>query len=133
MINYLNKIFGNLGLEEPVQEVVLDLPIVYQKKYTLSEVNLDNEGFILIKENRRGALEHFVKQAEFISRQYNGKYVLAFNTTIEDEKKLLLKARISFVDYRGNLFIPKLGLILNKEVEKIIEKTGLPIATVTEC
>lgn len=122
MINYLNKNFENLGIEQPVQEVVLDLPIAYQKKYTLAEVKLDNEGFILIKENRRGALESFVKQAEFISRRYNGKYVLVFNTIKEDEKKLLIKARIPFVDYRGNLFIPKLGLILNKEVEKIKNK-----------
>lgn len=122
MNDYLSDIFENIGIDESIKEVELNLPIAYQKKYILAEINFDNERFLLVKENRRGVLENFVKQAEFISREYQGKYILIFNKISDDEKKLLLRARIPFIDYRGNMFIPKLGLILNKEIEKLKNK-----------
>lgn len=43
----------------------------------------------------------------------NMNVVLVFSKLSDSEKKQLLQARIPFVDFKGNLFFPPLGLVLN--------------------
>ncbi|UUX35134.1 helix-turn-helix domain-containing protein [Fundicoccus culcitae] len=126
MKNKVEEVFKKYNIDAPIKEIDLNLPIAYKMKFIINTIEITDDIFLMIKEKRRGSLEQFVKQAEFISRPYNGNYILVFNRLSDDEKQLLIKARIPFIDYKGSLFVPSLGLILNKNLEVLVEKTFTP-------
>lgn len=113
----IEKIFQSISLTVDFQDVALALPLLFQKRYDIAKVCVEGTlEFLLIKEKRQGAIESFIEQAKNISRKDGSPPILIFTEITKETQRLLLKARVPFLDYKGNLFIPHLGLILNKEI-----------------
>ncbi|MGG5332230.1 hypothetical protein [Enterococcus sp. AZ163] len=117
-INKLNKILTDMGLFLDFSDIQLDIPLAFKAKYELSKGILMEPqlSFLLIKEKRSGSIEAFIKQAEVMGKIAELPYVLVFSKISKETKKLLLKARIPFMDYIGNLFLPQLGAVLTTEL-----------------
>lgn len=107
-----------IGLSFVYEEIELDVPIAFQLKYDYLKASITDTtlSFLLIKEKRMGSIEGVIKQSEVLSQKAQLPYILVFSEIPSQTKELLLKARIPFIDYKGNMFIPDLGLVLNKEL-----------------
>lgn len=107
-----------IGLSFVYEEIELDVPIAFQLKYDYLKASITDTtlSFLLIKEKRMGSIEGVIKQSEVLSQKAQLPYILVFSEIPSQTKELLLKARIPFVDYKGNMFIPQLGLVLHKEL-----------------
>lgn len=126
-IDILTKIFIEFEIDIQFLDIDLALPLAYKKKFDIKEVLIDGATpYIVIKEKRRGTLERFISQAEHVQKVSGLEYILVFSSLSNDERRLLLKARIPFIDYKGNLFLPVLGLILRKNLEIIHKETFSP-------
>ena len=86
---------------------------------------------ILIKEKRRGSLNSFVTQARTMGRKASMDVILVFSKLSDNEKKQLLQARVPFVDFKGNLFFPPLGLALNANDDVEVFKELTPSEQLT--
>ena len=122
----IKKVFSELGLKSYMYDIDITLPIAYRKKFNLQRLDLEHSPYLLIIEKRRGSLENFIEQAEYISSRSNLPYILVFTQLLDEERKLLLRARISFIDYRGNLFLPELGMALRKNISVITQEKFTP-------
>jgi hypothetical protein len=89
------------------------------------------ESFLLIKEKRRGSLNSFVTQARTMGRKASMDVILVFSKLSDNEKKQLLQARVPFVDFKGNLFFPPLGLALNANDDVEVFKELTPSEQLT--
>lgn len=87
--------------------------VSFVKRFEYTQMTFHKESFLLIKEKRRGSLSSFVTQARTMGEKANMDVVLVFSKLSDSEKKQLLQARVPFVDFKGNLFFPPLGLVLN--------------------
>ena len=57
--------------------------------------------------------------------------ILVFSKLSDIEKKQLLQARVPFVDFKGNLFFPPLGLVLNANDDVALSKELTPSEQLT--
>ncbi|MDN6363021.1 MAG: hypothetical protein L0J85_07675, partial [Tetragenococcus koreensis] len=126
--NKLIRLFESISLSINIEDIELNLPIAFSARYDLAKASISDVRFefMLIKEKRHGSIESFIKQAERISKEVNKPYILVFSEIESKTRSLLLKARIPFVDYKGNFFIPDLGLVLNKELPIFKEQQFSP-------
>jgi DNA-binding transcriptional regulator GbsR (MarR family) len=110
------KVFEKIALPVQLKNVVVNLPIAFEYRYDYLEMTILNENkrFVLVKEKRTGSIESFINQADKIGEIIGQKIILVFTEIPEKTRTLLLKARIPFVDYKGNLFIPDLGMSLKR-------------------
>ena len=83
------------------------------------------------KEKRRGSLNSFVTQARTMGRKASMDVILVFSKLSDNEKKQLLQARVPFVDFKGNLFFPPLGLALNANDDVEVFKELTPSEQLT--
>lgn len=124
------KVFDKIALSIQIKNVVANLPLAFDYRYDCREMIVleENRRFILIKEKRSGSIETFITQADKIGEILGKRVVLVFTEIAEKTRTLLLKARIPFIDYKGNLFIPDLGMSLKriKNVELVIEDKLTP-------
>ena len=107
------SIFQSFYIDVSVEKIALTLPISFEKRFQYAKMKFHKKSFLLIKEKRRGSLNSFVTQARTMGRKANMDVILVFSKLSENEKKQLLQARVPFVDFKGNLFFPPLGLALN--------------------
>lgn len=126
-IEPLRKIFDKLGIDVNFFDLDISLPLAYQAKFDMKGIRFyDQLTYLLVKETRPGTLESFIQQAEFIGEKSGLDYILTFTTITNEDKRLLLKARIPFADSKGNLFLPELGLVLAKQKEVIFKEKFKP-------
>lgn len=113
----VKKIMYTWGINIELEEMDLQLPIAFALRYDIcvATFELKELRVLLIKEKRRGSIESFITQCEKISQLVGLPYCLLFTEISNETQKLLLKARIPFLDYKGNMFLPELGLILKKK------------------
>lgn len=131
-VEKLKKIFDSIGVSvvlEAVDVPDLKLPIAFSARYDLVTASFtsENEKILFIKEKRPGSIESFIKQSERISQLAGLSYGLVFTEIPSKTRTLLLKTRVPFIDYKGNLFLPKLGMILSKE-KNILNKIDLNLS-----
>lgn len=107
------SIFQSFYINVSVEKIALTLPISFEKRFQYAKMKFHKESFLLIKEKRRGSLNSFVTQARTMGRKASMDVILVFSKLSDNEKKQLLQARVPFVDFKGNLFFPPLGLVLN--------------------
>ena len=107
------SIFQSFYINVSVEKIALTLPISFEKRFQYAKMKFNKESFLLIKEKRRGSLNSFVTQARTMGRKASMDVILVFTKLSDNEKKQLLQARVPFVDFKGNLFFPPLGLALN--------------------
>ena len=107
------SIFQSFYINVSVEKIALTLPISFEKRFQYAKIRFHNDSFLLIKEKRRGSLNSFVIQARTVGRKASMDVILVFSKLSDNEKKQLLQARVPFVDFKGNLFFPPLGLALN--------------------
>ena len=107
------SIFQSFYINVSVEKIALTLPISFEKRFQYAKIRFHNDSFLLIKEKRRGSLNSFVIQARTMGRKASMDVILVFSKLSDNEKKQLLQARVPFVDFKGNLFFPPLGLALN--------------------
>ena len=112
-IKKIISIFQSFYINVSVEKIALTLPISFEKRYQYAKMKFHKESFLLIKEKRRGSLNSFVTQARTMGRKASMDVILVFSKLSDNEKKQLLQARVPFVDFKGNLFFPPLGLALN--------------------
>lgn len=112
-VKKIMSIFQSFYVDVSIEELTLTLPISFVKKFEYTQMTFHKESFLLIKEKRRGSLSSFVTQARTMGDKANMDVVLLFSKLSDGEKKQLLQARVPFVDFKGNLFFPTLGLVLN--------------------
>ncbi|HGK9517845.1 TPA: hypothetical protein ACJ89R_000892 [Streptococcus pneumoniae] len=112
-VKKIMSIFQSFYVDVSIEELTLTLPISFVKKFGYTQMTFHKESFLLIKEKRRGSLSSFVTQARTMGDKANMDVVLVFSKLSDGEKKQLLQARVPFVDFKGNLFFPTLGLVLN--------------------
>ncbi|EHE52607.1 hypothetical protein SPAR145_1966 [Streptococcus pneumoniae NP127] len=112
-VKKIMSIFQSFYVDVSIEELTLTLPISFVKRFEYTQMTFHKESFLLIKEKRRGSLSSFVTQARTIGEKANMDVVLVFSKLSDSEKKQLLQARVPFVDFKGNLFFPPLGLVLN--------------------
>lgn len=113
-----------LGIDSKISNLDISLPLAYRNKYDLKKIVFleDEKNFILIKENRKGDVEDFISQARFISNRSGLDYILIFNNMSSQEIAFLIRWRIPFIDYNGNLFLPFLTLALRETILPEIPK-----------
>ncbi|MDB8626525.1 hypothetical protein PNV02_09505, partial [Streptococcus parasanguinis] len=73
----------------------------------------------------------FVTQARTMGRKASMDVILVFSKLSDNEKKQLLQARVPFVDFKGNLFFPPLGLALNANDDVEVFKELTPSEQLT--
>lgn len=122
----LKKVFESIALSVEIEPITIKLPLAFSHRYELLSLSFLEEdlSFLLIKEQRSGSIESLIQQAEKISETAENPYILVFTEISAETRTLLLKARISFIDYKGNVFIPQLGMILKKFESKIAAIDG---------
>ena len=125
------SIFQSLYINVSVEKIALTLPISFEKRFQYVQMKFHKESFLLIKEKRRGSLNSFVTQARTMGRKASMDVILVFSKLSDNEKKQLLQARVPFVDFKGNLFFPPLGLALNANDDVEVFKELTPSEQLT--
>ncbi|RHE64460.1 hypothetical protein DW726_05060 [Streptococcus gordonii] len=125
------SIFQSFYVNVSVTKLALVLPISFEKRFQYAKMNFHNESFLLIKEKRRGSLDSFVTQARIMGEKANMNIILVFSKLSDNEKKQLLQARVPFVDFKGNLFFPPLGLVLNASDDVEVSRELTPSEQLT--
>lgn len=122
----LKKVFESMALSVGIEPMNIKLPLAFSHRYELLSLSFLEEdlSLLLIKEQRSGSIESLIQQAEKISKTVGNPYILVFTEISAETRTLLLKARISFIDYKGNVFVPQLGLLLNKLESQIAAIEG---------
>ncbi len=105
-----------MGVAAQVESVDLHLPIAFTTRYEIAVASFEMSKLkvLLIKEKRQGSIESFLIQSKNISQKAKLPYALVFTEIPSKTRTLLLKTQTSFMDYKGNLFLPELGLLLRK-------------------
>ena len=130
-IKKIISIFQSFYINVSVEKIALTLPISFEKRYQYAKMKFHKESFLLIKEKRRGSLNSFVTQARTMGRKASMDVILVFSKLSDNEKKQLLQARAPFVDFKGNLFFPPLGLALNANDDVEVFKELTPSEQLT--
>ena len=130
-IKKIISIFQSFYINVSVEKIALTLPISFEKRYQYAKMKFHKESFLLIKEKRRGSLNSFVTQARTMGRKASMDVILVFSKLADNEKKQLLQARVPFVDFKGNLFFPPLGLALNANDDVEVFKELTPSEQLT--
>ena len=130
-IKKIISIFQSFYINVSVEKIALTLPISFEKRYQYAKMKFHKESFLLIKEKRRGSLNSFVTQARTMGRKASMDVILVFSKLSDNEKKQLLQARVPFVDFKGNLFFPPLGLALNANHDVEVFKELTPSEQLT--
>ena len=125
------SIFQSFYINVSVEKIALTLPISFEKRYQYAKMKFHKESFLLIKEKRRGSLDSFVTQARIMGEKASMDVILVFSKLSDIEKKQLLQARVPFVDFKGNLFFPPLGLALNANDDVEVFKELTPSEQLT--
>ena len=125
------SIFQSFYINVSVEKIALTLPISFEKRFQYVQMKFHKESFLLIKEKRRGSLDSFVTQARIMGEKASMDVVLVFSKLSDIEKKQLLQARVPFVDFKGNLFFPPLGLVLNANDDVATSKELTPSEQLT--
>ena len=125
------SIFQSFYINVSVEKIALTLPISFEKRFQYVQMKFHKESFLLIKEKRRGSLDSFVTQARIMGEKASMDVVLVFSKLSDIEKKPLLQARVPFVDFKGNLFFPPLGLVLNANDDVATSKELTPSEQLT--
>lgn len=125
------SIFQSFYINVSVEKIALTLPISFEKRFQYVQMKFHKESFLLIKEKRRGSLNSFVTQARTMGRKASMDVILVFSKLSDNEKKQLLQARVPFVDFKGNLFFPPLGLALNANDDVEVFKELTPSEQLT--
>ena len=125
------SIFQSFYINVSVEKIALTLPISFEKRFQYAKMKFNKESFLLIKEKRRGSLNSFVTQARTMGRKASMDVILVFSKLSDNEKKQLLQARVPFVDFKGNLFFPPLGLALNANDDVEVFKELTPSEQLT--
>ena len=125
------SIFQSFYINVSVEKIALTLPISFEKRFQYVQMKFHKESFLLIKEKRRGSLDSFVTQARIMGEKASMDVVLVFSKLSDIEKKQLLQARVPFVDFKGNLFFPPLGLVLNANDDVVASKELTPSEQLT--
>ena len=125
------SIFQSFYINVSVEKIALTLPISFEKRFQYVQMKFHKESFLLIKEKRRGSLDSFVTQARTMGRKASMDVILVFSKLSDNEKKQLLQARVPFVDFKGNLFFPPLGLALNANDDVEVFKELTPSEQLT--
>ena len=130
-IKKIISIFQSFYINVSVEKIALTLPISFEKRYQYAKMKFHKESFLLIKEKRRGSLDSFVTQARIMGEKASMDVILVFSKLSDIEKKQLLQARVPFVDFKGNLFFPPLGLVLNANDDVATSKELTPSEQLT--
>ena len=130
-IKKIISIFQSFYINVSVEKIALTLPISFEKRFQYAQMKFHKESFLLIKEKRRGSLNSFVTQARTMGRKASMDVILVFSKLSDNEKKQLLQARVPFVDFKGNLFFPPLGLALNANDDVEVFKELTPSEQLT--
>lgn len=125
------SIFQSFYINVSVEKIALTLPISFEKRFQYAQMKFHKESFLLIKEKRRGSLDSFVTQARIMGEKASMDVILVFSKLSDIEKKQLLQARVPFVDFKGNLFFPPLGLVLNANDDLAVSKEFTPSEQLT--
>ena len=125
------SIFQSFYINVSVEKIALTLPISFEKRFQYVQMKFHKESFLLIKEKRRGSLDSFVTQARIMGEKASMDIILVFSKLSDIEKKQLLQARVPFVDFKGNLFFPPLGLVLNANDDVVASKELTPSEQLT--
>ena len=125
------SIFQSFYINVSVEKIALTLPISFEKRFQYVQMKFHKESFLLIKEKRRGSLDSFVTQARIMGEKASMDVILVFSKLSDIEKKQLLQARVPFVDFKGNLFFPPLGLVLNANDDVVASKELTPSEQLT--
>ncbi|EHI69488.1 hypothetical protein ACVRY7_04260 [Streptococcus ictaluri] len=127
-LSKVSTIFQAFHFDANVSPVSLDLPIIFQRRYDFANVVVAKQEFLLMSEKRSGSLDNFVKQAQAVQRQTHQNVILVFRQLADDDKKKLLHAGVSYLDYQENAYLPQLGFLYSKisdtkEIEKELTPT----------
>ena len=125
------SIFQSFYINVSVEKIALTLPISFEKRFQYVQMKFHKESFLLIKEKRRGSLDSFVTQARIMGEKASMDIILVFSKLSDIEKKQLLQARVPFADFKGNLFFPPLGLVLNANDDVVASKELTPSEQLT--
>lgn len=125
------SIFQSFYINVSVEKIALTLPISFEKRFQYVQMKFYKESFLLIKEKRRGSLDSFVTQARIMGEKASMDVILVFSKLSDIEKKQLLQARVPFADFKGNLFFPPLGLVLNANDDVVASKELTPSEQLT--
>lgn len=117
-ITKIDSIVRAFHFEVEIQPVLPNLPIVFQRRYEFATLSVQEQKFMLIKEKRTGSLDNFVKQAQAIQKQVGSNIILVFSALSDANKKKLLQAGISYLDYQENAYFPYLGFLFSNTVSK---------------
>ncbi len=125
----ITSIFNAIGLEVSFNSIMINLPRLFDAKYHLTEAHVypingeKNISLLMINEKRKGSIDRFIEQSIVLKEKLEMQICLVFTEISNDTRKLLLKARIPFLDYRGNLFLPELGMLLQENLD-VVQKNS---------
>lgn len=123
--NKIEKILNSVGLSAQFSDVTVDFPIALSNRYEFLYMQVKGSRFFLIQEKREGSFETLLSQLDIIKKTQKN-CVLIFKKLSDEKKKILLKANISYIDYKQNFFIPEFGLLFSKDSPHTVKRQFLP-------
>ncbi len=102
------------------------LPLIFHQKYNFYKTELLDKDFLLIEVSGDSSnIDELKKHMKILAKYTNENSAFLFKNTSQYKRKLLLKERIPFIIENGQMFLPFLGLDLNKMTKtrlKTVEK-----------
>lgn len=115
--NYINSIFKNQIKEVKDDSYNNQLPIFIKENYKLSKYNILGLDFICMKVAEESNLKTYIKHFNLVKQNTNLDVIIVFDNLSLRERNYLIENRIDFVVIDLQIFILRLGMLLNEKVK----------------
>lgn len=115
MLDYLRETIG-LSAVETAWEDEAAMPRFLRSKRKYSVLTIDETQLLLIQvKEEEFNLQTYLKQMEKLKAYWYGEMVLHFDRLSNYQRKALVKQRLSFIIPNSQVYIPRLGILLQEQ------------------
>lgn len=122
--NYVNSIFKNQIKEVKDDSYNYQLPIFIKENYKLNKYNILGLDFICMEVIKESNLKTYIQNFNLVKQNTNLDVIIVFDNISLRDRNYLIENRIDFVVIDLQIFILRLGMLLNEKVkhETLINK-----------
>lgn len=115
MLDYLRETIG-LSAVETAWKDEASMPRFLRSKRKYSVLTIDKTSLLLIHvKEEEFNLQTYLKQMEKLKAYWPGEMVLHFDRLSNYQRKALVKQRLSFIISNSQVYIPRLGILLQEQ------------------
>ena len=115
MLDYLRETIGLSAVETAWKDEAA-MPRFLRSKRKYSVLTIDETQLLLIHVKEEDFnLQTYMKQMEKLKAYWPGEMVLHFDRLSNYQRKALVKQRLSFIISNSQVYIPRLGILLQEQ------------------